>query len=133
MRNKVLAIFLLLVSIILIQCKNDLTPNEEVASKLDGEWEVTRYHINGESKLGDPYLSIRLIFTKKGSSSGHAHIDFRGIFGDIIDYPDFFEVVSEGTILIIGNSTYTIDFENDELTLIGNSNDELIEIDAVKD
>lgn len=126
-------LFLLVVSVLFIQCSKDIDPNEDINNKLNGEWDVESFRLDGEEQIQYTINVFRMDFTKETATSGETEWTLFDVLGDITILGGDYEIIENGQRIEFEGDELNIDIDGDFLIIDGNVDGLYWEIAAERD
>ena len=117
-----------------ISCNEDTDPNEDIATQLDGDWDVTSFTLDGVEQMGFSINTFSMDFKKENAIGGETDWEFTTVTGESQRLSGDFEVQNDGKEIDLDGSDLDISFKsNDRLSLDGNIDGQRWEIEADRD
>lgn len=131
--NSLFSIVLLLsFSLMFIHCSKDVDANEEANNKLDGNWDVESFRVDGVEQLLFTANDFDMEFRKEGDATGETEWTITDIFGGTTTIEGDYTIMNDGTRIDFEGDELNLEFNGDFLTIDGNVDGEFWEIDAEK-
>ena len=112
---------------------DDVDPNEDVNNKIQGDWEVESYTIDGVEQIQFTISRWDMEFTKQGPADGETEWDIVGGNGATSGGEFDYDIENAGTEIDIDGLEFDVDVDGDDLELSGNINGERWVIEAERD
>ena len=112
---------------------DDVDPNEETNNRLEGEWEVDSWTVDGVEVMGSLVTSFDMEYEKQGPTDGEVEWTIIGGNGATSRVDGDYDIENSGTEIDIDGDDFDIEIDGDDLELSGTVNAERWVIEAERD
>ncbi|MEO0731510.1 MAG: hypothetical protein AAFZ52_01645 [Bacteroidota bacterium] len=128
-------LYLLLVGGVFIfsACQEDEDPNEATNNRLQGDWDVDSYTIDGSEQMNFSLNSFTMEYTKQGPNDGEFDWLLINSFGNTTRIDGDYEIENSGMEIDFDGDEFDIEIDGDDLEIEGNVGGERWEIKAERD
>ena len=114
-------------------CKDDVDPNVDINNRLEGDWEVESFRVDGVEFVPASINSFDMEFDKQGPMDGEFQWDLTSTNGNSQRFEGDYEIENSGTEIDLEGDEMDIEIDGDELRLEGTIDGEAWEIRAERD
>ena len=114
-------------------CQEDEDPNEATNNRLDGDWEVESWTLDGTEVMNSLVVSFEMEFDKQGPTDGETEWTVIRNNGTTDRTEGDYQVENDGTEIDFDGTDFDIRIDGDELELEGIVNGVRWEIEAERD
>ena len=126
-------LFLLAATLLVSGCKDDVDPNVDVNNRLEGDWDVESFTVDGTEYMGSVVTSFEMEYEKQSDTEGEAQWTVIYSNGATERTEGDYEIQNSGQEIDFDNTDLEIEIDGDELTLEGILDGFRVEIEAERD
>ena len=126
-------LFLLAATLLVSGCKDDVDPNVDVNNRLEGDWDVESFTVDGTEYMGSVVTSFEMEYEKQSDTEGEAQWTVIYSNGTTERTEGDYEIQNSGQEIDFDNTDLEIEIDGDELTLEGILDGFRVEIEAERD
>lgn len=123
-----------LATLALASCDDDdLDPREEANNRLEGDWDVTSWTLDGSEAIGFTVTSFEMEYDKEDAFDGEAEWTILAADGRTTRVSGDYEIEDEGRGIEVDGDDFDLEIDGDRLEISGAVNGVRWDIEADRD